>query len=251
MNAENDTIAKAIDRAAKLLRLAQSDNPNEAALAASRAQEIIDRFKLNADDIKLDGSQTVESNEPIVDFGNDPISRDKNLQRWKGRLAVIISSINQCVAYHTRGDLKLIGRPSDVAVARYMFTWIVAEVDRLANKHCVGYGRTYWNNFRTGAVEVIGRRLRDQQQSTIQTCKAEAARISNHALIVVEKNALAITRRHEEVKQFVKQKMNLRAGSSSNARYDHEAREAGRRAGATVQLGSSGNLGGGRRLNLN
>jgi hypothetical protein len=48
--------AEVFARVAKLFRLSESSNAHEAALAASRAQELIDRHKLDVNGINLNDS---------------------------------------------------------------------------------------------------------------------------------------------------------------------------------------------------
>jgi hypothetical protein len=240
-----------MQKAAKLLRLAQSDNANEAALAASRAQEIIDRFKLSMDALQMDEAQIIASNEPIQDFGADPLTRDAKLARWKAYLASGIAKQNQCMIYRSGGALKIIGRASDAVAVRYLFSWLSSEVERLANRDCHGYGVTYWNNYRIGAAESICRRLREESARTLETVRTEAAQISSAALVVVNNNALALVRKEQEVHAWAKSNMRLRSSSGGRgSRYDHSARQAGRTAGNSVSLRASGRIGGGS-LKLN
>lgn len=64
---------EALAKAAKLLRLAQSSNPHEASLAAAKAQDIMDRFKLSGADIQLDGSKPAEN---VMHCPQDPRAGD-------------------------------------------------------------------------------------------------------------------------------------------------------------------------------
>lgn len=239
----NETLAQVMEKAAKLLRLSKSDNPNEAALAASKAQELIDRYKLNMSDVNLDGAAVVESNEPIMDFGHDPLTNDNQIQRWKAYLSMGIAKVNQCKVICRGKDLCLIGRPSDVQVCRYTFSWLVAEIERLANRDCLGCGRNFFNNFRIGAVETINRRLKEQQEKTIQTVKCEALAVSTYALAVVTKNALTLEKREQEVESWMQRNMNLKKRQNYATKTNHTAREMGRKAGEGINLAARGNLG--------
>lgn len=51
---------EALDKVRKLLRLSESSNPHEAALAASRAQEIMERFKIER--LSMDDQAQHQSN---------------------------------------------------------------------------------------------------------------------------------------------------------------------------------------------
>lgn len=246
------THAEAIAKVAKLLRLAQSNNPHEAALAASRAQEIMDRFKLQGGDISLDGE--AKPNEPVQHFVHDPLDVDGSAL-WKGRLGVTIAKQNQCKLYKSGGTTCLIGRASDVNAVRYIYAWLVREIDRLAERDCKGCGRTYWNNFRHGAVETVCNRLRASAKEVVSAVRAEAvakdsAIIGSHALMIVEKSLATIAQQEKEVEDYGREKLNLRKASASRTQFHSGARDAGRRAGGEVRMGNHGALSGGyKRLN--
>jgi hypothetical protein len=226
--------AAAMRKAAALLRLAQSDNPHEAALAASRAQEIIDRYKLNL--AALDSAPSEEPAEEISNFKDDPLD-DGSI--WKALLAQSIARVNQCQVYRMSGHVHLIGRPSDVAIIRPFYAYLAGEIERLASRHCRGNSRTYWNNFRLGAVETINQRLKASLAATVETVKAEALAAGNSNALAIVTNSLAlIEKRREEVAAWTRANMNLRS-SSSRASYSHSGREAGRAAGHGVNLNRS------------
>lgn len=239
---------EAVSKVAKLLRLSQSSNPNEAALAASRAQEIMDRFKI--DSLSLDRSER-KPDEEVKNFRDDPLD-GQSAATWKGRLALTLAEMNQAICYKSSGKLSLIGRPSDVSTVRYIYGWLVREVDALAAKNCAGNGRTWTNNYRIGVVETVCNRLREQHAATINAVKTEAtaADVLNTGLALVRVNtAIAmIEKRAVEVKQWQKQNFKLTSGGRSSYRADFTARQAGARDGYNVRLQPSrGNLGNGQR----
>jgi hypothetical protein len=164
---------EALEKAKKLLRLAQSDNPNEAALAASRAQEIIDRFKIEKFALEFEDNKPAAPDEPIKNFAGDPLDDSGRAETWKIRLAMELAKQNQCKIYSS-GGLCIIGRPSDATAVRYLFAWLTREIDRLAREHCAGYGRNYWNNFRIGAADTVARRLAEQAEATRTAVRREA-----------------------------------------------------------------------------
>jgi len=223
--------AAAMRKAAALLRLAQSDNPHEAALAASRAQEIIDRYKLNL--AALDSAPSEEPAEEIRNFKDDPLDTGG---LWKALLAQAVANVNQCKVYTSGGNVHIIGRPSDVAIVRPFHAYLAGEIERLASRHCRGNSRTYWNNFRLGAVETIKQRLQASLASTVETVKAEALAAGNSAALVTVTNSLAIIeKRKQEVEAWARQNMNLRSRTARSS-YNNAGREAGRAAGHSVNL---------------
>jgi hypothetical protein len=62
------TYEEALRKAAACLRLSKSSNQAEAALAAAKAQEIMDKYQISAEVLKLD--QPKEADEPVMDFGS-------------------------------------------------------------------------------------------------------------------------------------------------------------------------------------
>lgn len=226
--------AAAMRKAAALLRLAQSDNPHEAALAASRAQEIIDRYKLNL--AALDSAPSEEPAEEIRNFKDDPID---NGGIWKALLAQAVANVNQCRIYTSGGNVHIIGRPSDVALVRPFHAYLAGEIERLASRHCKGNSRTYWNNFRHGAVETIKQRLNASLAATVETVKAEALASGNANALTIVNNSLAlIEKRKQEVADWTRANMSLR-NRTARSSYNNAGHAAGRAAGQSVNLNRS------------
>lgn len=238
------THAEAIAKAVKLLRLAQSSNPHEAALAASRAQEIMDRFRLEG--LTADVDPAAPPDEPIADFKADLLDAESSVtDTWRCRLASAVARGNECKIYlssriNERGQkvagFAIVGRASDAQTVRYLYGWLRREVDRLAETHCAGYGRTYWNNFRIGCVETICQRLAAARTETVQAVRTEAAAGGTLAVMRVER-ALAVRDRHYAgVEAWMKTNLKLRSGGRRTYRSDPTARQAGRAAGATISI---------------
>lgn len=245
------THEEAVQKVAKLLRLATSDNANEAALAASRAQDIIDRYKLTGMTLDLEGKPS-EPEEPIKRFDAPLNEEDRGagqLQRWKGYLALDLAKCNQCRVYKSGPNLRIIGRASDAETVRYLYAYLVQEIERLAKRDGAGNGRTWTNNFRIGCAETVGKRLHEQHNATIEAVKAEArAEVSNpHAIVRVEQSIVRIEQRAKAVDDWVETNVKLSKGRSSYSRHHEGAREAGRRAGKEINLSSKGAMGAGQR----
>jgi hypothetical protein len=226
--------AAAMRKAAALLRLAQSDNPHEAALAASRAQEIIDRYKLNL--AALDTAPSEEPAEEIRNFADDPLDTGG---MWKALLAQAVANVNQCKIYTSGGAVHIIGRPSDVAMVRPFHAYLAGEIERIASRHCKGNSRTYWNNFRLGAVETIKQRLNASLAATVETVKAEALAAGNESALAIVTNSLAlIEKRKQEVADWTRANINLR-NRTARSSFNNAGHAAGRAAGQTVNLNRS------------
>jgi len=239
------TYNEALQKAAKLLRLSKSDNPNEAALAASRAQEIIDRYRIETEMLAyaVNGQEQPKDDEPIKDFSDDPLERLRRKSTWKARLAQHIANHNCCKMYNGWYGPTVIGRPSDVATVRYLYAWLVQEVDRLAERDCKGNGISWANNFRLGVVDTIGNRLHEQKKETEKAIRHETALLAAQqgldqsvALIKVN-NAIARTeQRRQQVDAWTKANVKLVSGRSSYSSYNPSARHAGQAAGREVRF---------------
>ncbi|MSU62348.1 MAG: DUF2786 domain-containing protein [Pedosphaera sp.] len=232
------THQEAIEKAVKLLRLAQSSNPHEAALAASRAQEIMDRFKLEG--LSADFDPRAQPAEAIEDFRADPLDPGANVETWRARLCHHVAASNECKVYILRtvngSGFAIVGRASDAQTVRYLYSWLKQEVDRLACEHCGGLGRTYWNNFRIGCVETVVERLMESRKATTEAVKAEASAAGGLALVRVER-ALALREKMlADVDEWMDTRLDLRNRSSTRSTYNPNARIAGRIAGRDVRM---------------
>jgi hypothetical protein len=230
---------EALEKVRKLLRLAESPNVHEAVLAAGRAQEIMERFKIESLSVESKDSQLPE--EPIRDFDIDPL--DANYATWKSRLAVALARENQCKVYsgqHAYGkrNVSLIGRATDVSTVRYLYAYLIREINRLSDRDCAGCGRTYYNNFRLGAVQEISDRLQQQRKATREKMRVEASLNADNsrALIVLDSALAKLDKRRDDVELWTKTHLSLRCGSGSRITFNGSARDAGRRAGREINL---------------
>lgn len=237
------TDAVILSKVQKLLRLATSSNANESALAAAKAQELIDKHQLAAALLALDSAEPTKGldDEPIVDFeqAGAPLYASKKLDRWRGGLASVIARQNGCRIYFSGSDIALVGRPSDAETVRYLYGYLSREVERLATEQGQGMGRTWRNNFRLGVVDTISNKLHEQRRTFESEARSLARAESGTALMRVDRALANIDRRGESVKDWMKSNLKLRAGSGSGSAYNHNARQAGRKAGQSVSVGGS------------
>jgi hypothetical protein len=170
-----------------------------------------------------------------------------------------MAEVNQCKCYRSGSELRIIGRPSDASTVRYLFSYVVREIDRLTKEESNlrgNPGRTWCNNFRLGAVHEINRRLEEAAREARAAMKKEADdgdTMGTGTALVLVNNAIAkLDDRTAAVEDYGKRKLRLRSGSSSHSRYDAGARAAGKRAGASIDLSNGGRrgLGSGNRKSL-
>lgn len=246
-------IDQAIDRARKLFALATSDNANEAASAAAKAQEILDRHDISQ--AMLDTTDADEDEE-IENFADKsaPLDSAKTIASWRGSLATAIATANQCKVYTSRSSVKgalegkrtieIIGRPSDVQKVRYLFAYLTHEVTRLVKRDARGCGRTWANNYRHGAVETLAEAIRETRANVAADMRAAADGLS----LVRVNNALAkLDARASAVDLYARKNLRLSSVRSS-ARGNKSAHQQGREAGKEIKIGSAtGALGSGQR----
>lgn len=242
------TREQAVQVCAKLLRLAaRGGTVGEAAAAAAKAEEILTRFELTAD---LVAGLERGPDEAAASFGDAPegwLDDAARLVRWRYELSVRVSRLHGCFVFQGRRgrgtSLEIVGRPSEVEAVRYLFAWLAGEVEQLTARHGRGMGTVWRNNFARGAVDEIGRRLREQRDATAAEVRAEQA--SNpHALMIVARSLERITEHAVEAREVGYRVHKLRQTSSRGSRFDGNAREAGRAAGRSVNLSARRQIGG-------
>ncbi len=248
------THEEALQKVAKLLRLAKSDNVNEAAVAASMAQAIMERFKLQASDVDVNAPNGArastngarpQDSEPIQNFGHVPL--DTQNSTWRIRLASTLAHANQCMLYLSGKHLCLVGRASDVDTVRYLYSWLAPEIDRLTVLHGKGNGKTWCNNFRLGVCDAIAEKIHAQTETTRAEVRAEAFATGGESAIVrVNQSIERVKAQTAEVSRWAANNMKLGRGTARTHRSDFGAREAGRKVGQSIHLNSArGSLGSG------
>ncbi|SHF87575.1 DUF2786 domain-containing protein [Vibrio gazogenes] len=107
---------KILDKIKKLLRLAASSNPNEAALALSRAQKLMQEHGIQSDTPELAGV-----NEQVI----DAMSKAKTPTKYFGMLAHSIAKAFGCEYYlqptFTNMGVVFIGHDERPKIAGYVF----------------------------------------------------------------------------------------------------------------------------------
>lgn len=250
METSNETLSKI----AKLLRLAQSDNPHESALAAAKAQELMDRHQISKAMLEVDTTEPVDE-ESIVHFKGDDdalYTEEGRRQTWRGMLAATICSYNACACYYSGNALILIGRPTDVATVRYLYAYCAREIVRFVEEQGPGHGRTWYNNYRRGCVTGIATVLGTQQRELRNAMRTEVSTgMRDGGTAIVKVNA-AITKfddRAKETQAWVKKNLKLKM-SYSSSKHDAGAYERGVKDGGKINLGGGKALGRGANKQL-
>lgn len=223
-------ISAVVDRVQKLRALSKSSNANEAAAAAAAANKLIDAYRLSEADLELQG----QVEEPIEEDGGHIYETGK-ITRWKHCL---VSALVDHYGLYVWNDIcfpkgrqvsryRLVGRKSDITVAKYMFAWLTAECQRLADLYAKGQGRVYVASFCSGFVNGVSLQLNASRQEVQKNASAGALIKINARSAAAEEFCLTLRK-------------NLKKGKSfSQSQVDINAFLEGRETGKNLHLGSS------------
>lgn len=238
-----------LDKVKKLLRLAERTNSEgEAAAAAAAAQKLIERHKLDV--AALDLSEAHEAPVEAPEKATlDGAEGRRNKCAWRGSLASGIARANACRVYWTGPRLQIVGAPSDVATVRYMYAYLVREIDRLAETK--SGGKAWLHAWRMGAVATVSQRLRDAREEARREARAEAqASGAGAGAAIVRVNAgIARIERAESAVEAIMAAMRLRTARRAPVR-SWGAYEQGRADGATIRIAAGAPLGAGAAGNI-
>jgi hypothetical protein len=237
------THAEALRKALLCLKLAESANEHESALAAAKAQQLVDEYKLDVSGINLnaDATEGPEENEPIQNFGNDPLESVRNWKsRWSLTLASCIAKLNQCLVYFRRGDLRteicVVGRPSDVNTVRYLYAYLIGQVEKLRVEAARGHSGAYVRAYCLGVVDSVCMRLRESQAQTFKHAQ-HAQEHNPQALMCVNRALQRIKKRGDEVAAWMERNMRLKsARATADSRVLTGGRQDGQRDGHKIRL---------------
>lgn len=164
------------DRLRKLLALAGSDNPHEAALALAHAQALATRHEIEIADL---GETPKESIEESVFYENT----GTRMIHWKLRLAGVLCRANGCDIYYSGPRVHVAGRPSDVKRAAMLFGECSNAIERLARTQARGRGKRFAQSFRLGCVDAIRAAIKAEEATTRDELRGK---VSETALVVID-----------------------------------------------------------------
>lgn len=243
-----------------LLRLAErGGTAEEAAVAAAKAQELMDKYEINQAALRLEGDSSADTDEEVTDFhgreGGELDTAGVRIEKWRWDLAGAVSRSNgcylfgssKCVDGKVQKTIEIVGRPSAVETTRYLYAWLFREAQRIADEKGKGMGQLWRREFKEGFAQEVGSRLRVQRKATVDAARAETN--SSSALVLVNKAIAKVESNVVEAKEYACTKFSLRSrsGWGGNRPTSESARSAGRAAGAAVSLGArSRQIGGGK-----
>jgi hypothetical protein len=169
------TKEEVLAKVAKLFELSNSSNENEAALAASKARELLSRYNLTVADLPSEEMRSVIcATETSLEVG-------KVLKNWVKALLIHVAGGFDCEHIIRRRRaaepvLTFIGTAADAEVALHTFIFLHRELNRFADKALPRLKRENrsWNTtslryaYLDGAVRRIGERLREETRALRQ-----------------------------------------------------------------------------------
>ena len=165
----------------KLLALSTSSNPNEAALAAAKAQELLMQHNLTMSQIDTNGQES-QYCEASVKTGS---------RVWKRSLLTVIARNNFCDTIHDPQikSTALIGEPQNQEVVIYLHSYLIGQLETMATTAYKLSGtrmhaKSWLDSFYVGATNSINERLKAQK------AEMEAASNACKNLVVVKDGEL-------------------------------------------------------------
>lgn len=232
INTQEAVIAKI----SKLLNLAEntSANPNEAAVAVARTQELMDKYKIEQEIIDIDRSTSVS--EPEEELENRQIWRGKySFSSWRWLLANGLANLNSCGCFTIgRSVYYTVGMPSDIAVVQYLFAYVTQEIERLTKQALTRkeiHGKTGSNNFRIGAIYAVLDKVKEQKTETKQEFLRRDKK-NSQAIIRVERKEII---KQQKVKTYMDEHVTHRFGRIKRTA-DREAFASGYQEGKKIGI---------------
>ena len=149
----------------KLLNLSKSSNENEASLALSKAQELLEKYNLTLADLQ-DRADT----SPYLNMINIPVPLGNS--QWKLTLTYRIAKLNFCSVVLEGTNCHVLGREENVYSVLAMASWLIAQLDSIAYLETFTYSgpvqKLRWrNSFLVGAVNRVVDRLKDERSKRL------------------------------------------------------------------------------------
>jgi hypothetical protein len=230
---------KIIERIHKLLALATSDNENEAAIAASKAQTMLMEYNISEEELnKFSNKEAEKVIETYMDGKNK-----YNRVAWQNILATAVARANLCRLLTSGTGQIWIGKPTNIEVAHYIYENLVRDLMRICDltwdlvnerqmfepKWSRVHGKTWKNNFYHGANQSISERL------TTNLRQLKEAQPPINALVV---------NNDVEIKEYLNIRYPHLSSTSYTLNRNTSGFEAGKSAGRSVSFRSGIGAGG-------
>ena len=185
---------KILERVAKLLAMSEdTSSPHEAAIAASRASKLMQKYNLDSASIQL---QNLSKDNIFEKSASLNYSR---VPAWYAMLLVPVAKLHDChVRYEivVRGGKKVklaqfLGMENDSAAAAYVFDYLCSQVQLLATTYRKAYtvSTKQVNDYKNGAAAGMVSVLHEQSREK-EAAEKEASGIGKE-LVVAKRSLIA------------------------------------------------------------
>lgn len=218
-----------LERVQKLLAMAaDTSSPNEAAIAARRAEALMRKHQLDQVDVmvkNLDGDSVEISTVDHVSTIYGANYKATGMPGWISVIAVAAAVMNECEVDRQGGLTRFYGVAGDAQVAAEIFRFLIQETSRLAKKFQGSRGSK--NSFRMGCAGELQHRCKEIADER----KRQFEETSSGKELVILKKALIEQNAGREF-NYSSRGSNVRDGHAYNA-----GREAGSRVNLNAQVG--------------
>lgn len=203
-----------IEKVKKLLALSKSDNEHEAALAATKAQEILDRENLSL--YELEGFD-----ETDIKFA--AISDKLRHQEWDLYLFTSLSEMYEIFAYGSKRERKgmvliVAGFPQDLEVFEYVYTYLRNAIVRLSKKELTKVKRRRKRDFRMDRRDVHLYNISFKYGAAVRVYEMMSA-LRNERLFKDVKCKDLVVRKKAQVLNWVNQRIKIEQGNPELLRF--------------------------------
>ncbi len=156
MNKEN-----IVEKIRKLLALSQSDNEAEASLAMQRVHELLVKYNLEMEEVKV-------NNTPVT---KEVMADGQRLKEWRLELAVGIAKAYFCKTLITNFDygyyeFNLVGKPHNIEIAKSMYEYLESAIMRISKKNIRKNAKAkYRESYKYGMAMRLADRLQEKMHS--------------------------------------------------------------------------------------
>lgn len=228
-----------IERIGKLLRLSESSNPNEAALAAQRASELM--LKYNISKAVIESAENPEKRESVIYSVFDE-NQGKNRNFFRGDLANSIAAFFDAKILWRGNDLWLVGTQSDMNAVKYLFSAVLNQIDELTESEWWRFGKwqgihgkTWKGSFRQGCLDEVRKRLMERKREL------------NVEYSTNSKELVVVDQHRKDVADYLR-KLSISTLNRNQKNVNGDAYSAGKAAGGSVNIGGNSGLGMSRNL---
>lgn len=218
---------KLIERVQKLMAMAaDGSSPNEAMIAARRARKLMDEHQLTVEDLTSRSEFSVGKSSAARRF----------TPHWENILCVAVAELNDCLATlkwqgetmnGVMSSLTFKGFDEDVAVAKYMFAYLVENGKRQCSKYMKDKGYTRYNaKVGTAFKDAYSKEVCVKINQIINERKAEAE--TGKGLMIVKKQLVE--------QEFGEAKYKTQKRKVAKDHKSQDAREKGKVAGENTPI---------------